>query len=318
MRVDPIVLDDRQQARLAATRFSQVIQLGETPSTNLEAVRRARSGAGEGLVVVADYQTAGRGRFDRRWESPPGVSLLVSVLLRPSPADLPAERRHLAVAAVSVAVMEGAATVSGARLGLKWPNDIVAAGGEGTGGQGTGGQGTGGQGTGGQGTGGQYTGGDAGLKVAGALAEVVGPPSPGIVVGVGLNVGWAPTDVAATSLEALVGHPVPRGEVLVESLLALDRLYGSWDEVVGRYRRSCTTLGREVVVHLAAGPRPGGVAGAGAGAGGQGPAQVRGMAVDLDEEGRLIVRAPSGELVAVAAGDVFHARSAQPSNLSQQ
>ena len=289
MRVDPTVLDDEQRARLSGTRFGPIVQLGETPSTNLEAMGRARTGADEGLVVVADYQTAGRGRFDRRWESPPGMSLLASVLLRPSPADLPAARLYLAMAAVSVAVTEGAVAVSGARLGLKWPNDVVAAG-EG-----------------------------AGAKVAGVLAETAGVPVPGIVVGFGLNVGWAPAGMEATCLEALAGHPVERGDVLVESLLALDRLYGSWDEVADRYRRSCTTLGREVVVRLGTGPGPGTPSGPGPvpGPAAQGE-EVRGVAVDIDLDGRLVVRTSSGERVAVAAGDVFHARSAPPSNLSGQ
>ena len=86
----PVVLDDRQLGRLRASRFSDVVQLAETASTNSLLLERPRAGAAAGLVVVADYQTAGRGRFDRRWESPPGKSLLFSVLLRPSEQELPA------------------------------------------------------------------------------------------------------------------------------------------------------------------------------------------------------------------------------------
>ena len=76
-------------------------------------------------MAVADYQSAGRGRFDRRWESPPGKSLLFSVLLRPGEQELPAPRRHLAVAAVSLSLVDGAKAVAGAEVQLKWPNDLV-------------------------------------------------------------------------------------------------------------------------------------------------------------------------------------------------
>ena len=266
-----MILDDSRLARLSGSRFGHVVQLGETTSTNSVLADEARRGAPEGLVVVADYQRAGRGRFERRWESPPGASLMFSVLMAPALADLPAGRRHLAVAALSLAVAEGAMSTAGVRLSLKWPNDLVCA---------------------------------AGRKVAGLLAETTaGPDGPGIVVGAGLNVAWAPGGVAATSLEALAGSPVERGEVLVSTLLALDRLYGHWDLVAARYRESCATLGREVTVQLAS-PllAPGAPA----------PADICGTAVDLDADGRLVVRTGAGALVRVAAGDVTHATAVPP------
>jgi BirA family biotin operon repressor/biotin-[acetyl-CoA-carboxylase] ligase len=83
----------------------------------------ARRGAPEGLVAVADVQTAGRGRLGRTWEAPTGASLLMSVLLRP--ADLPVDRRHLVVAAVALA---GAAAIGEAGPELKWPNDLLVGG----------------------------------------------------------------------------------------------------------------------------------------------------------------------------------------------
>ena len=79
----------------------------------------ARHGAPEGLVAVADHQTAGRGRLGRTWEAPPGASLLLSVLLRPA---LPGERRHLVTSAVALA---GAAAIAEAGPSLKWPNDLL-------------------------------------------------------------------------------------------------------------------------------------------------------------------------------------------------
>jgi BirA family biotin operon repressor/biotin-[acetyl-CoA-carboxylase] ligase len=80
---------------------------------------QARRGAAEGLVAVADHQTAGRGRLGRTWEAPAGASLLTSLLLRP---DLPPERRHLVTTAVALA---GAAAIAEAAPQLKWPNDLL-------------------------------------------------------------------------------------------------------------------------------------------------------------------------------------------------
>ena len=80
----------------------------------------ARAGAPEGLVAVADHQTAGRGRLGRVWEAPAGANLLMTVLLRPSTPE-----SHLAVAAVALAGRDAASSVAGVDAGLKWPNDLV-------------------------------------------------------------------------------------------------------------------------------------------------------------------------------------------------
>jgi BirA family biotin operon repressor/biotin-[acetyl-CoA-carboxylase] ligase len=88
----------------------------EIDSTNAELLRRAAAGAPHGLVLVADHQTAGRGRLGRRWEAEPGAALLVSVLLRP---DLPPERLHLLTMAAGIAAVHAAGG------SLKWPNDVV-------------------------------------------------------------------------------------------------------------------------------------------------------------------------------------------------
>jgi BirA family biotin operon repressor/biotin-[acetyl-CoA-carboxylase] ligase len=226
----------------------EVQKLVETTSTNAVVAEEARRGAPEGLVVVAGYQSAGRGRFDRRWESPPGASLLFSVLLRP--AALPAGRRHLAVAALSLAVTRAVEQLVGVKLSLKWPNDLLSA---------------------------------DGRKVAGVLAEVA---DGAVVVGVGLNVSWAPE--GAASLEALAGRPVDKDELLAAVLSALDSLYGRWDEVARLYEERLETLGRQVVVSLASG------------------GAVAGRAEQVREDGTLVVLTPGG-LVEVAAGDVEHA-----------
>ena len=88
-------------------------------STNTWVMAQARAGAPEGLVAVADHQSAGRGRLARTWEAPPGTGLLCTVLLRPPVVS------HLVVAAVALAARDAALTVAGVRAGLKWPNDLV-------------------------------------------------------------------------------------------------------------------------------------------------------------------------------------------------
>jgi len=92
-----------------------VRHVAETGSTNSDVAAAAAAGEPEGLVIVADHQTAGRGRLGRRWVAEPGSALLASILLRPTSADA-----QLAVAAVACA----ASAVTGA--GIKWPNDLVA------------------------------------------------------------------------------------------------------------------------------------------------------------------------------------------------
>lgn len=95
-----------------------VRRVDEVASTNAEVLDAARRGAAEGLTVVAGHQTAGRGRRGRCWEAPPGSSLLVSVLLRPSqPALVPV--------VAGLAALEACDGVAGLRPGLKWPNDVV-------------------------------------------------------------------------------------------------------------------------------------------------------------------------------------------------
>ena len=195
-------------------------RFAEVDSTNRYLLEQARAGAPEGLVAVADFQTAGRGRQGRTWLAPRGSSLLVSVLLRPA---LPVERLHLATAAVALAGAEACADVAGFRPVLRWPNDLLAAdphGGE--------------------------------RKLAGVLAEAA---LPAVVVGLGLNLNWPPelpAELAGTATAAnhLAGREVDREAVLASLLGDLGALYGDWAAVASGYRRSCSTLGRTVRVEL--------------------------------------------------------------------
>ena len=133
------------------SRFSDVRWFSQVDSTNRLAAELVRGGAGDGLVVGADHQTAGRGRRGRTWESRSGSSLLVSVVLRPLP--------ELVTLAAGVAAAEACEAVAGVPVHLKWPNDVMGAGG----------------------------------KLGGILCELVGDAA---VVGLGLNLAWAPPGAA--------------------------------------------------------------------------------------------------------------------------
>jgi BirA family transcriptional regulator, biotin operon repressor / biotin---[acetyl-CoA-carboxylase] ligase len=251
--------------------------VAETGSTNADLAAKARSGAEEGAILIAERQTAGRGRLDRAWESPPRAGITLSVLLRPR---VPPVRLAWLPLLAGVALVESVGRVALVDAGLKWPNDLLVRPGSEEG---------------------EYG------KCAGVLAEAVGS---GVVLGIGLNVTQTadelppPTDPAAfapTSL-ALSGTVTTDRDPLVRAILrTLARWYGTWLEHSGdpnksgvrqAYQDSCRTLGTEVAVSM-----PGGD-------------QVRGLASDVDGDGRLVVQTPAGPRP-VAAGDVQHVRSGQ-------
>lgn len=153
-----MLLDERVLASLASeTRFRDVRLIRETGSTNRLVAELAAAGAPEGVVVSADFQSAGRGRLDRAWDAQPGDGLLVSALLRPE--ALPAERWHLVTAAAALAGRDACREVAGVEPGIKWPNDLMV----------------------------------GGAKLAGVLAEAAGAA---VVVGMGLNVHSGPPGAA--------------------------------------------------------------------------------------------------------------------------
>jgi len=242
-----------EPARTSHGRAWRVIHFTEIDSTNRYLVDEARAGTGGDLVAIADHQTAGRGRFDRRWEAPPGSSLLVSVLLRPVRRTMDA---HRAVMAASLALVDAVDAVAGFAASLKWPNDVVV--GE--------------------------------RKLAGVLAE---REDDALVVGVGCNVAWEtfPDALAetATACNLEAGRAVDRDALLDAFLDALDALLDRPDEIVGRYRACLGTLHRRVRVERADGI-------------------VVGDAVDVTDDGALVVRCDDGTNEVVTAGDVVHLR----------
>ena len=202
---------------------SRIAWRPETGSTNADAAVLAEGGAPEGVVVLADQQTAGRGRLGRSWSSPPGAGIYASVVLRPDPPVA----RLLSIAA-GVAIAEAIEEVSGLNPALKWPNDVYLAGG----------------------------GAHPPRKVAGILAEggLSGSRS-WVVVGFGINVlpaALPPQLTRATSIETELGRAVDRGELFAACLVRLAARYGDLKagrraSVLAAWRtRAASTLGRRV------------------------------------------------------------------------
>ncbi|MDP9336594.1 MAG: biotin--[acetyl-CoA-carboxylase] ligase [Actinomycetota bacterium] len=119
MSPEPAVWSDPD---LASTRFRDVRWFERIDSTNRYLLQCASEGSSEGVVAVADEQTAGRGRLGRAWVAPAGSALLASVLLRPA---LPVERTHLVTLAAGLAALDAIDALTTVRAGLKWPNDVV-------------------------------------------------------------------------------------------------------------------------------------------------------------------------------------------------
>ncbi|MFP3897168.1 MAG: biotin--[acetyl-CoA-carboxylase] ligase [Anaerolineales bacterium] len=193
----------------------------EIPSTNPRAMALAERGAPEGTLVLAESQTAGRGRLGRRWFAPPYSSLLMSLLLRPPLEPAQAQRTTMLC---SLAIVEGVAALSGLTPRLKWPNDILL--GE--------------------------------KKVGGVLTElgVARHHLDHVVVGMGLNVNVEMADLPpvaspATSLLQEVGHPLSRLDLLVAILERLDARYGqllAGCSPHAAWREHLATLGQPVRV----------------------------------------------------------------------
>ncbi|MFI6427344.1 biotin--[acetyl-CoA-carboxylase] ligase [Promicromonospora sp. NPDC050880] len=282
--------------RLTVPGFARVEVVETSPSTNAELVAAVRADPAAWpapSALIAEEQTAGRGRAGRSWQTPPRAGLTVSLLLRPRvPAEAMGWLPLLAGLAVVRTVSDGGITAA-----VKWPNDVLLPAVDTVAGLGL------------------YR------KVAGILAEVVpgttGPGSPAagetgspgageapaVVLGIGLNVSQSADELpvpTATSL-ALAGHPRPdRTDVLVRMLGEVHAVVRRWEQAGGdaaaaglldEYAAVSATLGTRVRAELAGGA---GV--------------LEGEAVGLDGTGALVLRLESGEERAVTAGDVWHLR----------
>ncbi|CQR62210.1 biotin--[acetyl-CoA-carboxylase] ligase [Streptomyces leeuwenhoekii] len=251
--------------------WSQVEVVQRTGSTNSDLAARAAEGAvAEGAVLVAEEQTAARGRLDRQWTAPPRSGLFFSVLLRP--AEVPVARWGWLPLLTGVAVATGLSRTAGVDTALKWPNDLlVTVGGE-------------------------------ERKAGGILAERAGPD--GVVIGVGVNVtlraGELPVPHAG-SLALAGAVSTDRDPLLRGVLRSLEDWYGRWRAAGGdpaacglqeTYAAGCATLGRRVRAEL------------------PGDRSVTGEAVAVDGDGRLVLATEDGVQEPVGAGDIVHLRPA--------
>ncbi|GJF06992.1 biotin--[acetyl-CoA-carboxylase] ligase [Pseudonocardia sp. D17] len=272
----PLDIDLLRPALLAPVGpWSRVDLVAETGSTNADLLAAAARGAPDRSVLVAEHQSSGRGRLTRSWESPPGSGITVSVLWRPQ--EVPADRFGWLPMLAGLALLDTVREFCAAPSGLKWPNDLLL--------------------------------GPEGRKAAGILAEMtaVTGGGPGVVLGIGLNVGATipqlPAGATSLAEEGAVG--VDRAELLVALLRRLAAREAAWRDARGDaeavglradYRAGCSSLGSRVRVEL-----PGGES-------------LTGMAEDVDVHGRLLLLDADGTRRPVAAGDVVHLRAAGPAD----
>jgi BirA family transcriptional regulator, biotin operon repressor / biotin---[acetyl-CoA-carboxylase] ligase len=223
----PLRQRDLERALVRATGpWTSVRVAGSLPSTNAEVASLARAGTSSGLVLVAEEQTAGRGRLERTWSAPARAGLTFSVLLRPT--GVPAAAWGWFPLLAGVAVAGATASLAELDVRLKWPNDVLV--------------------------------GDR--KLAGILAERV---DDAVVLGVGLNVSLRADELpvaSATSLRLENAAVVDRMPVLLAVLRAMGRLYDEFVAASGvadasglrsSYRGLCETLGRSVRAELPGG-----------------------------------------------------------------
>jgi BirA family transcriptional regulator, biotin operon repressor / biotin---[acetyl-CoA-carboxylase] ligase len=255
-------------ARVLVTRRlgRSVLAFDRIGSTNDVAHEQARAGADDGLLVVAEEQTAGRGRLARTWWAPSGTCLLMSVLLRPSSTGhvLSAAQAGQLTMSLGLGAVEAIGELTGLRAHLKWPNDLLI----------------------------------GGRKLGGMLTELDTDENRlnYAVLGFGLNVdvdfaaAGAPAELVltATSLQTEAGHPVDRLTLLAALLEHTERWY---DRVLAgespheAWAQRLDTLGRRVRVSFIAG-------------------SMEGMAVGVTPEGGLLVQDDGGVVRTVWSGDV--------------
>lgn len=241
--------------------------VAETGSTNDDLLRAAADGGlADRSVLRTDHQTSGRGRLDRRWDAPPGSNLLASMYLAdpgPHPGEMLQRVGVAIVAAIDLLATQRTSEASSGLMGaignpvtvgLKWPNDVLL----------------------------------DGRKVAGVLAQR-STATPGLVVGFGVNVAWAPPGAARVHGVAVCTP----AELLAAVLAAFDDLPADPAAFAAMYRARLLTLGQRVRIHL------------------PGNDTFDGVARDLDADGRIVVVSVRGERRSFDAGDVVHLRPGQ-------
>ncbi len=273
----PLALDDIRST-LSTTSFGQCLYLhNELPSTNTEAMALARTGAAHGTVVVAESQSAGKGRRTRSWYSPPGTNVYFSIIVRGmNRTRLLSEWLSWVPLTSALAVAEAVQSSIGVPLALKWPNDLLF----------------------------------QERKVGGILCESshISANDPIVVIGIGLNVNLPhrsfPEDLrqTATSLLEVSGRSIDRNRLIAQLLTELEHeleelsTHGP-NRLRMAYTSRCHTLGRQVRLLLGE------------------ERELQGTAESVSTDGALQVRpsplssrTPSPPLITIRAADVVHLR----------
>lgn len=265
--MQPLSADSIQHNLFTRTFGQTVIYYGETGSTNTELKNLARVDAPEGTLVIADSQIAGRGRFARRWVAPARSGLLASLLFRPT--FLPSTAMHQLTMICSLAAIEAIRLQTGVSVEIKWPNDLIY----------------------------------QDRKLAGVLTEAgfTGDAIDWVIVGMGLNVNvdfsalsqadspdLLPLKESATSLQMILGGPVPRIPLLQSYLLEVEKRFQALkagNSPHQAWASKITTLGKDVTVTTS-------------------ERTFHGVAKSVDEDGALLIHLPGGSVERVLAGDI--------------
>jgi len=229
-----------------------VTRVAETGSTNTDLVKLGAEGAKHHSVLMADFQSAGKGRLDRTWVAEPGANLLVSLLFRMN--ETLERPLHQFTQMVGMSAARACMQLTGVLPDMKWPNDLLI----------------------------------DNKKVSGILAQ----GAPGfVVVGIGVNVNWAPPD-AMSLAQAAPGQATTPVALLRTMLSEIDELeLMSAEQLHAQYSASLATLGQAVRVELATGDI------------------VEGRAIEVQRDGRLVVLDDCAISHHIDTGDVVHLRA---------
>jgi BirA family transcriptional regulator, biotin operon repressor / biotin---[acetyl-CoA-carboxylase] ligase len=260
--VSPDLSADEIVSRVGGDFWRKILFYESVDSTNDVAAGLITKNADteSGTLVIADAQEKGKGRCGRKWLSPPGLNVYMSIILKP---EIPLRQSALLTLLAAVSSARALRRVTGADVSIKWPNDLVI----------------------------------CGRKLGGILTEVksAGDKVHHAVIGLGINVNIGKDlpgaiRTTATSLRAETRSLWSRTEIIAAILDEFEYRYKlliqkGADPLTGEWRRLSSTLGKEVLIVTERG-------------------QMNGRAEDIDVDGTLLLRLPSGKIRRISAGDL--------------
>ena len=222
--VPDTIAEEEVASRLQTERMGRQIRyFSRIDSTNQYAKRIAEEGAPDGILIIADEQTAGKGRSGRTWVTPPAEAIAFTLLLRPK---LSPDRISMVTLVMGLAVTNAVNSLYGVSAGIKWPNDVVI----------------------------------KGRKLCGILTEMSAEVRQVnyIVIGVGINANLTsfPEEIReiATSLKLELGRDINRAELIARVMAEFERLYAEFEAqgdlgaVMQEYNELCLNAGSKVRV----------------------------------------------------------------------